>query len=55
MIREFRPENIMISNFGAKKLPNSGMARFFNSQFDGKSYSTSSMLLDGRVLSFTEY
>ena len=26
---EFRPKNIMISDFWAKKLPNRGMARFF--------------------------
>ena len=34
MISEFRPKNIMISNFWAKKLPNSGMVRLCSIMFN---------------------
>ena len=30
VISEFRPKNIMINDFGAKKLPNSGLAGFIS-------------------------
>ena len=37
MICEFRPKNIMISDFWAEKLHNSGMAHFISyNKFDGK-------------------
>ena len=36
MISKFRPKNTMISDFGEKKLPNSGMTHFNHSELDGK-------------------
>ena len=36
MISELKPKNIMISDFGAKKIPNTGMAHFIVSESEGK-------------------
>ena len=36
MTGEFQSKNIMISDFGGKKIPNSRMARFIRSEYDGK-------------------